>query len=65
MLKSIFLILSSSNGEFCGATSNPFSLEVMSIRFSGISVVMTGMPAAIASRIAFDWPSKRVGRTKR
>ena len=26
---------------------------------------MTGTPAAIASRTAFDWPSKSVGRTKR
>src|SRR3989344_3601992 len=42
----------------------PFFLSVIKSLFSGISVVITGSRAAIASRRAFDIPSKRVGRTK-
>lgn len=58
-------IASLSELLFFGGTSSPVVAFVINAWFSGISVVMTGTPAAIASRIAFDWPSKSVGSTKR
>lgn len=48
----------------CGGTKKPDLLSSTSALFSGISVVMTGRLEAIASMIALDMPSKRVGRTK-
>lgn len=49
---------------FISDTRIPLSPSFMSWRFSGISVVIMGSPAAIASMRAFDIPSKSVGRMK-
>ena len=60
----IFWIASDSAVEFFIGPRKTDVLFSTRFLFSGISVVMTGSPLAMASIRALDCPSKRVGSTK-